>query len=112
MFQPAQVRSGIRTAHKVQQDSNVCVRSGWFLVVHGRCNRKGLMTMDANNDKALTVEMLPRYLGDGVYASFDGYHVWLAVNDHNNKVVALEPEVFEALVSYVEGLNNLRRAQS
>lgn len=42
------------------------------------------------------------YIGDGVYASFDGYHVWLAVNDHNNKAVALGPEVYAALVRFVE----------
>ena len=42
------------------------------------------------------------YLGDGVYASFDGYQVWLAVNHHNNKVVALDPHVFDQLVDYVE----------
>ena len=35
------------------------------------------------------------YLGDGVYASFDGYQIWLAVNDHNNKVIALEPQVLK-----------------
>lgn len=40
------------------------------------------------------------YLGDGVYASFDGYQIWLAVNDHTNKAVALEPEVMRALVGY------------
>lgn len=40
------------------------------------------------------------YLGDGVYASFDGYHVWLAVNHHENRVVALEPEVLTALTQY------------
>jgi hypothetical protein len=40
------------------------------------------------------------YLGDGCYASFDGYHVWLAVNDHKNLVVALEPEVLAALDRY------------
>lgn len=40
------------------------------------------------------------YLGDGVYASFDGYQIWLAVNHHENKVVALEPEVLLALVQY------------
>ena len=26
-----------------------------------------------------------RYLGDGVYASFDGYQVWLAANHHDEK---------------------------
>lgn len=42
----------------------------------------------------------PRYIGDGVYASFDGYHIWLAVNDHRNRVVALEPQVMEALKQF------------
>ena len=41
------------------------------------------------------------YLGDGVYASFDGYQVWLAVNHHTNKVVALEPAVITNLVNYI-----------
>lgn len=40
------------------------------------------------------------YLGDGVYASFDGYQIWLAVNHHENKQVALEPQVLDALVAY------------
>lgn len=44
------------------------------------------------------------YLGDGVYASFDGYSVWLAVNHHENNVVALEPGVLAHLVQYVEEL--------
>jgi hypothetical protein len=38
------------------------------------------------------------YLGDGVYLSHDGYQLWLAVNHHENKVVALEPSVSIALV--------------
>lgn len=42
----------------------------------------------------------PRYIGDGVYASFNGYHIWLAVNDHRNRVVALEPQVMEALKQF------------
>ena len=40
------------------------------------------------------------YLGDGVYASFDGYQIWLAVNHHENKQVALEPRVVDALMAY------------
>lgn len=46
------------------------------------------------------------YLGDGVYASFDGYQIWLAVNNHNNKVVVLEPDVIERLIDYIEVLKN------
>jgi len=49
--------------------------------------------------------MKDRYLGDGVYASFDGYQIWLAVNDHRNTpVVALEPLVMEALIQYYKDL--------
>jgi hypothetical protein len=42
------------------------------------------------------------YLGDGVYASFDGYQVWLAANHHENDVVALEPAVMAALALYAK----------
>ncbi len=38
------------------------------------------------------------YLGDGVYLSYDGWHYWLAVNHHENRVVALEPMVAQLLV--------------
>lgn len=41
-----------------------------------------------------------RYIGDGVYASFDGYHIWLANGSHENKVVALEPSVLQELRRY------------
>lgn len=46
------------------------------------------------------------YLGDGVYTSFDGYYIWLAANHHKNKVVALEPEVFDKLVDYNKKIRN------
>lgn len=45
-----------------------------------------------------------QYLGDGVYASFDGYQIWLAANDHTNKVIAIEPEVYDRLERYVANL--------
>lgn len=50
--------------------------------------------------------MEPRYLGDGVYASFDGYLINLAVNHHTNHVIALEPEVMEALIQYQKDVFN------
>jgi hypothetical protein len=46
--------------------------------------------------------MKDQYLGDGVYASFDGYQIWLAANHHENKVVALEPGVFVNLLRYAK----------
>lgn len=46
------------------------------------------------------------YLGDGVYASFDGYQIWLAVNHHSNKVVAIEPSVMRQLLAYADHVWN------
>lgn len=41
------------------------------------------------------------YLGDGVYASFDGYMIELRANDPNHgPAVYLEPNVYAALVAY------------
>ena len=39
-----------------------------------------------------------RYLGDGVYASFDGFHIWLYTQEGNK--IALEPVVYNALTTY------------
>lgn len=47
------------------------------------------------------------YLGDGVYASFDGYQIWLAANHHENRVVALEPAVLLQLIEYAQRLGIL-----
>ncbi len=37
--------------------------------------------------------MEPKYLGDGVYVNFDGYHIKIAVNDHRNVVAYLDSDV-------------------
>lgn len=51
----------------------------------------------------------PRYLGDGVYASFDGYHIWLQTGSHHEHEatnrIALDPEVFTALLQYQGAVN-------
>lgn len=44
----------------------------------------------------------PTYLGDVVYARFDGYHVWLWT-DHGfgpECQIAIEPDVWDRLVRY------------
>ena len=48
----------------------------------------------------------PEYLGDGVYAVFDGWHIWLRLSRHDNTEgqIALEPAVYSALVRYHDGL--------
>jgi len=50
-----------------------------------------------------------KYIGDGVYTSFDGYHINIAVNHYTNHVVALEPEVAEALVQYIKEIQELTK---
>ena len=42
----------------------------------------------------------PQHIGDGVYVSFDGYHLNVAVNDHRNHVASLEPDVLWNLLEY------------
>lgn len=43
------------------------------------------------------------YLGDGLYAHFDGYHIRLrAPRENGDHEVALEPPVFDALLEYRE----------
>jgi hypothetical protein len=46
-----------------------------------------------------------RYLGDGLYASFDGWQVILrAPREHGDHYVALEPEVMMSFRRYLEAL--------
>jgi hypothetical protein len=44
------------------------------------------------------------YLGDAVYASFDGWHIWLRTGDANQQRIALEPPVFANLIAYEKHL--------
>ena len=50
------------------------------------------------------------YLGDGVYASFDGSQIWMAVNHHENNVVAIEPKVMRELLAYASRVWDEREA--
>ena len=46
------------------------------------------------------------YLGDGVYASFDGYHIWLTTSDGYSSTnrIALEPPVYNELITFAQSL--------
>jgi hypothetical protein len=45
--------------------------------------------------------MPDRYLGDGVYASYDGYHIVLDLRGQDSTTrIALEGEVFTSLIKY------------
>ena len=47
------------------------------------------------------------YIGDGVYVDFDGYSIWLKANNYENPTdtIALDPEVFNALIRYANQFN-------
>jgi hypothetical protein len=53
------------------------------------------------------------YLGDGVYALFDGYGIWLHANDHLMPTdrIYLEPEVFDALKRFSDRCKSLADSQ-
>lgn len=56
-------------------------------------------------DRRPTIEFLRhkcKYLGDGVYAHFDGYQIWLYVSNgvEVTDAVALEDPVFNELVKF------------
>ncbi len=47
--------------------------------------------------------MEDRYLGDGVYAAFDGYHVVLDLRGQDNTTrIGLEPAVLDALNKFAK----------
>ncbi len=51
-----------------------------------------------------------RYLGDGVYASFDGYQIILDLRAQDNTTkIALEPPVMGALFEFQKYIENARR---
>ena len=59
--------------------------------------------------KVQVMENYKRYLGDGAYIEFDGYHIVLTTNNGitTTNTIALEPEVFHALVDYEKKLKQL-----
>ena len=51
----------------------------------------------------------PVYLGDAVWASFDGYQIWLHTEDGTGQPrIALEPEVWDALVAYKARIDKVK----
>lgn len=49
------------------------------------------------------------YLGDGVYASYDGYQIWLDLRAQDSTTrIALEPQTMAALRAYDDRINEMR----
>lgn len=58
-------------------------------------------------------KVVDEYLGDGVYASFDGYHIWLDLRGQDSTTrIALEPSVLESLSRFNDRLNNTEKADN
>lgn len=53
------------------------------------------------------------YLGDGLYAWFDGFQIWLAASDgvEDHDSVALDPTVLRSFLFYVEDLRRAIKGQ-
>lgn len=50
----------------------------------------------------------PEYLGDGVYASCDGFYIWLKTQRENGwHMIALDPEMLAALNAYSARLQKI-----
>lgn len=54
---------------------------------------------------------LKTYLGDSVYADFDGYTIRLFLNNggQDKSIIYLEPEVVDAFINFKERIDNERR---
>lgn len=63
------------------------------------------------------VDVMPRehvpetYLGDAVYASYDGFQIWLRTGDGNNQRIALDSHTCAALMEYVERIREANAKQ-
>ena len=57
--------------------------------------------------------MKERYLGDSVYAYYDGYYVILdgVVNGHHNRIY-LEPRACDAFTQFVQEMDQVRPEQT
>jgi len=55
------------------------------------------------------------YLGDSVYANFDGYHIVLTTNNGlgASNTIALDPDVYNALLQFKERIKQeIKKAKS
>jgi hypothetical protein len=58
--------------------------------------------------KTMSKEIKEEYLGDGVYASFDGYHIWLDLRMQDPSIrIALDPQVLLSLDNFRTSIKEL-----
>lgn len=51
------------------------------------------------------------YIGDGVYAGFDGFGIWLHANSHDHPTdkVYLEPNVLVGLINFAKRVGLMKK---
>lgn len=59
--------------------------------------------------RALTAR---RHIGDGVYAEYDGYQIWLTLLSGSAGGIALDRETMAALAAYSRQIEELHREQA
>lgn len=53
----------------------------------------------------MSTEAKERYLGDGLYASFDGWQIILrAPRSEGDHFIAIDPDVADAMITYMESI--------
>lgn len=72
-----------------------------------------IQKLNSMGEIADTKENYKKYLGDGTYVEFNGYHIVLTTSNGitNINTIALEPDVFEALVKYEKQLTDILIAE-
>ena len=66
----------------------------------------GLISLMTFSLSPSDIDKIPRkymsYCGDGVYALFDGFGMWLHANNHKNPTdrIYLEPEVLDSVIDF------------
>jgi len=55
-----------------------------------------------------------QYIGDSVYAQFDGWNIILTTEDGRDvsNTIVLEPEIYHALLKYVEAIKKSNREEA
>src|ERR1051325_7889449 len=68
-------------------------RTGW--------RRVGVVRVSVSGGREIVRIVNKEYIGDGVYVWTEGVMIWLSVQRESGQhLIALEPEVFEALLQY------------
>jgi len=62
----------------------------------------------SNNTQPTEFSSKHRYIGDAVYAEYDGHNINLRLNDHRSEIlIVLEPDVMDTLIGFYKNRQNI-----